>query len=646
MTSLATLPLGDDERLPVNIAGLDLLCRPVWVFDPVAGRKIYANPSAIALWGADDLAALRARDFSVKSQSDQTRIERAYLAVQRGEQRSDVWTFYPDGKPVSVRAVATLMPLRDGSSAMLVEAFRLEESNTDYLRALEAVRQTSTPISLYDEHGNQLFGNPCALRTYGARTKYEDRCEDVGAARAAWASARTGGFSGRVWMNTESGPVCHDLSLQRTVDPITGAVAILSYESDDTSKIEAEKHLANQIAALELATDRANEANEAKSVFLANMSHELRTPLNGVVSLADLLCRSDLTGTQREAAELIRTSGRSLEHLLTDILQLAQIEAGEVTIASKPFDPARVARDVTDLLRLKAEESGSTLHLKIDIPTGRGRIGDELRFRQVLTNLVSNAVKFTIKGSTSVVVEERGMGIRVRVTDTGIGFDEEQKVRIFERFQQADGSITRRFGGSGLGLAITSSLIERMGGEIDCESTPGVGSTFWADLPFAAVDLAEPAAIESPGESDLEGLKVLVADDHPVNRRVVEMILEPLGVDVVTVDNGAEAVEAVREEPFDVVLMDMQMPVMDGLEATRTIVAGGGPPIIMVSANGLPQHIEAAVEAGAVAFVTKPIQPAVLIETVMTTVDHQATVSDTAEDGPKEGSVSPNLALR
>ncbi|WP_425988398.1 response regulator [Brevundimonas sp. TWP2-3-2] len=527
------------------------------------------------------------------------------------------------------------MPLRDGSEAILFEASKLEESDTEYLRALEAVRQASTPISLYDEQGSELFGNPSAARTYDVRGRFEDRCEDVSAARKAWTSAKTGGFKGRLWMNTEGGSVCHEVWLQRTVDPITGAVAILSYETDDTGKIAAEEHLAEQITALELATTKANEANEAKSVFLANMSHELRTPLNGVVSLADLLCRSELSPTQREAAELIRTSGRSLEHLLADILQLAQIEAGEVAILAKPFDVALVAKDVTDLLRLKAEESGSTLDLRIDLPAGHGRVGDGLRFRQILTNLISNAVKFTVKGSTSVTIEERGLGIRLLVRDTGIGFNDEQKGRIFERFQQADGSITRRFGGSGLGLAITYSLVERMGGEIGCESSVGVGSTFWADLPFAVADLAVPAASQISNGGDLEGLKVLVADDHPVNRRVIEMILEPLGVEVIAVENGAEAVEAVREEPFDVVLMDMQMPVMDGLEATKTIVATEGPPVIMVSANGLPQHVEAALEAGAVAFVTKPIQPAVLIETVIATVEQEPQVNGKATDAPQ-----------
>jgi signal transduction histidine kinase/ActR/RegA family two-component response regulator len=621
---MAALPLDDEARLPSDIVGLDRLCRPVWVFDPVAERKLYANPSGVALWGAKDLASLRARDFSAKSEAARTRTEQVFLAAKAGEQRTEVWTFYPNGKPVTVRAVSSHLALRDGSSAILFEASLLEESDVDYLRALEAVRQANTPVSLYDEDGQELFGNPRAVRTYGDCRRFEDRCEDGEAARTAWAEARTGYSSTRLSMRTERGIVSHHVTLQRTIDPITGAPAILSYETDDTEKMAAEAYLARQMEALEVATRKAEAANEAKSVFLANMSHEIRTPLNGVISLADLLCQSELSAAQREAAELIRASGRSLEHLLADILQLAQIEAGEVTIASAPFDLATVVRNVTDLFRMKAGEQGSTLEVRVDLPRGEGRSGDALRFRQILTNLVSNAVKFTDKGTVRVSVEEQGSGVRVLVQDSGIGFDTEQKRRIFDRFQQADPSITRRFGGSGLGLAITTRLIERMGGQLGCDSEVGVGSRFWADLPFPAVDLPEKSAANGANAQSLAGLRALVADDHPVNRRVLEMILEPLGLEVVSVENGAEAVAALQGSAFDIVLMDMQMPVMDGLEATRKIVAAAGPPVIMVSANGLPEQVSAALESGAVAHVIKPVQPAMLIETMLTTIQHAA----------------------
>jgi len=609
MTNLTAPPLGDDARLPSDIVGLDRLQSPVWVFDPVTDQRLYANPSALALWGAAGLAV-----------------------PSGGESRTEMLTFHPDGKPVSVRAIASPLALRDGSSAILFEASRLEALDADDRRGLEAVRHANSPVSLYDETGEALFNNPCATRTYGGRQRFEDRCEDPDAARAAWTSAQAGQFDGRLSMLTERGVVCHSLSLRRTLDPVTGATAFLSYDGDETEKIATEAHLAWQMKALEAAIGKAEAANEAKSIFLANMSHEIRTPLNGVVGLADLLCRSDLTAAQREAAELILASGRSLEGLLADILQLAQIEAGEVTVVVAPFSLATVARDVTDLMRLKAEDNGSTLDLRIDLPSGESRYGDALRVRQILTNLTSNAVKFTSDGSVVVQLSERTDGVRILVQDTGIGFDPEQKSRIFERFQQADASIIRHFGGAGLGLAITSSLVQRMGGQLDCESTPGVGSSFWVDLPLPVGEPAAPTEAGRHGEGDLQGLKVLVADDHPVNRRVISLVLEPLGVEVVAVENGAEAVGAVEEAPFDVVLMDMQMPVMDGLEATRTIVAADGPPVVMVSANGLPKDVAAALDAGAVGFVVKPVLPETLIESVIAAVDHDPAADDAAED--------------
>ncbi|MFN3667867.1 MAG: ATP-binding protein [Brevundimonas sp.] len=613
---------GDDARLPEDIFGMDRLCRPVWVFDPVAERKLYANPAALALWGASDLASLRARDFALKSDAARTRTEQLFLAVQAGEQKSETWTFYPNGEPVSVRAVCSALKLRDESSAILFEATFMDDPDQDYLRAAAAVRQTQTPVSLFDEAGDLLFTNPVATRKYAHRRRFAERCYDRDEAERAWEDSKSGLWRGRLQMQTEQGVICHDIALQRTVDPISGVQALLCYENDDTEKVEAEAQLAEKIAALEIATRKAEAANDAKSAFLANMSHEIRTPLNGVVSIADLLCRSELTPKQREAAELIRASGRSLEQLLADILQLAQIEAGGMTISLAPFDLAAVAKDVTDLMRLKAQEDGSTLVLEVDLPAGDGRTGDALRFRQITTNLVSNALKFAPGGDVRVTIDQNGDGVRLLVRDTGIGFDAEQRSRIFERFQQADASITRRFGGTGLGLAITSSLTERLGGTMDCESVVGVGSTFWVDLPFPAVMLAGEVDAERKNEDELQGLHVLVADDHPINRKVIEMILEPLGVEVVTVENGAEAVEAVEDEPFDVVLMDMQMPVMDGLAATRAIVAADGPPVIMVSANGLPEDLAASLAAGAVGHVVKPIQPAKLIESVLTTVYH------------------------
>ena len=608
--------LDDNPRLPANIAGLNLLTRPIWVFDPVTERKLFANASAVMLWGADDLSSLLARNFSAKSDAARIRTETTFAAVKSGGIVSEVWTFYPNGQPVSVDAIASHLALTDGSSAILFEAV-LSDTSAEHLRALEAIRHAQTIVSLYDNEGREVFGNPVSEEVFGARKQFSDRFADAGEAEIAWRQVTlTGAYRDSVLRQTEAGRTWHDMTLQETKDPVTGGLAILAYESDGTAQVETEANMANQAVALTEARELAEAANRAKSEFLANMSHEIRTPLNGVVSLAELLCQSTLTSDQREAAELIRSSGRSLEMLLADILHLSRIEAGEVTLTSAPFDLADLATDVTDLLRLKAEEKGVELRLRVDLAKGAIRCGDGLRVRQILTNLVSNAVKFTGAGTVMAVIRDQGDGVRLEVEDTGIGFAQDQKSRIFERFQQADGSITRQYGGAGLGLAITAQLVSRMGGQMDCMGAPGEGAKFWVDLPLPVGELA--IEDDSPAGEDFsfEGLEVLVADDHPVNRRVLEMILTPLGADVVAVENGALAVEATEKVDFDVVLMDMQMPVMDGLAATRCLVAAGGPPVIMVSANALPEHREAALAAGAVSHVVKPIEPGRVIEEV------------------------------
>jgi PAS domain S-box-containing protein len=376
--------------------------------------------------------------------------------------------------------------------------------------------------------------------------------------------------------------------------------------------------------ALKTAAERAEAANRSKSEFLANMSHEIRTPLNGVVGVADVLARTDLTDPQRDMVEIIRSSGVTLDRLLSDVLDLARIESGRLEIESEPFHLADAARAITGLLSMRAQEKGVALNLVV-APEAEGRVvGDAVRLKQILTNLLSNAVKFTEKGEVRLTVSYLGGGdrrFRFDVSDTGVGFDAAQKKRVFARFQQADGSITRRFGGTGLGLAISRQLAELMGGSLDCESKPGKGSIFSVLLP-----MPEAEAESNPGEAGGAGvefaakharddrpMRVLLADDHPTNRKVVELILGQVGVELTSVEDGLAAVEAYAADDYDAILMDMQMPGMDGLTATRAIrhheqVHGLTPtPIFMLTANALSEHLEASRHAGADRHLTKPI---------------------------------------
>ena len=382
---------------------------------------------------------------------------------------------------------------------------------------------------------------------------------------------------------------------------------------------------------LQRARDAAEAANRAKSEFLANMSHEIRTPLNGVMGVASALGASELSDGQREMVGLITSSAETLESLLSDVLDLARIESGRLELKSEDFDLTQSVRDVAALFEPSAQAKGLKLTVE-SAPAAAGRFsGDAPRIRQVLSNLVSNAVKFTASGAVTIRLGARptddgGAAISLSVADTGIGFDAEVGQRLFERFEQADGSITRRYGGTGLGLAISRSLAEAMGGVLAATSSPGHGSTFTFDLtlPRAAQadrehDLRRPDAAPA---ADLSRLHVLLAEDHPTNRRVVELILGAAGVKLTCVENGAEAVEAWSAGDFDLILMDMQMPVMDGLTATRAIreqEAGAGKartPIYSLTANAMPEHIRESAAAGADGHLTKPISSEALLRTV------------------------------
>lgn len=383
---------------------------------------------------------------------------------------------------------------------------------------------------------------------------------------------------------------------------------------------------------------RAEAANRAKSEFLANMSHEIRTPLNGVVAMADALKGRVRDGEQKEMVEIIRSSGETLERLLSDILDSARIEAGKVTIEPAPFDLGQSVRDVAALWRARADEKGVSLDLDLHPATDRTVLGDAVRVRQILTNLISNALKFTEQGSVRVAVEPVGeTRVLFTVADTGVGFDEAQKRRIFGRFQQADGSITRRFGGTGLGLAISRDLATLMGGSLDCDSVPGAGSTFWFEIDLPPVAEAKPIQTAAPRAVRRDGpLRVLLADDHPANRKVVEVMLAAAHAELTAVEDGAQAVEAFGRDAYDLVLMDMQMPVMDGLTATRAIRAletqTGRPrtPLLMLTANAMNEHVEAGREAGADGHVTKPVTMATLFAAIETATSGVAQEAEAA----------------
>ncbi len=417
----------------------------------------------------------------------------------------------------------------------------------------------------------------------------------------------------------------------RVQDRATAEGGIVTLVNDITD-------LKRDAQALAEARDAAQAANTAKSQFLANMSHEIRTPLNGVIGVAQALARTDLSAQQKEMLQLIQSSGQTLQVLLSDILDLARVESGRLELTPEPFDLGRAVREAAQLFEAMAREKGLRLIVEIAPDLDGWVVGDVVRIKQILTNLVSNAVKFTARGMVTLtalpVPDSAGRPmIRFTVEDTGIGFDAETRSRLFSRFEQADGAITRRFGGSGLGLAISHQLAGMMGGMLDCESEPGGGSAFILTIPLAHAQAPAAAAPTHAAATSDRHLRVLLADDHPVNRKVVQMILGQIDAELVETENGAEAVEAFRQSDFDVVLMDMQMPVMDGLLATREIrqweaVAGLKPtPIVMLTANALSEHIQAGAAAGADRHLAKPFDAAELIQLVNTLPHRTATLA-------------------
>jgi signal transduction histidine kinase/ActR/RegA family two-component response regulator len=372
-------------------------------------------------------------------------------------------------------------------------------------------------------------------------------------------------------------------------------------------------------------TSELERANAAKTDFLANMSHELRTPLNGVIALSSVLAKEQTTERGRQTAELVVASGRLLEQVLTDILDISRIEAGQLPINAAPFSLEDCVGTIAALHEASALAKGLTFEVAVDPAVSGWRTGDDIRVTQILSNLLSNAVKFTAQGRVTLSVAGDDARLVFKVTDTGVGFSSDFQAKLFSRFEQADGSITRRFGGSGLGLAISASLAELMGGAIEATSEPGAGSVFTVTLPLPATAVPEADLdVEEDAVADLAQLKVLVAEDHPTNRAVVSLILEPLGVQLTMVEDGRQAVDAVEREAFDLILMDIQMPVLDGLSAAREIRAleqALGLPrtrIIALSANALPDHIAEARAAGMDDHLAKPIRPEGLINLLAT----------------------------
>lgn len=409
------------------------------------------------------------------------------------------------------------------------------------------------------------------------------------------------------------------------------ASAINDMRASLREQVETRQAMERQTQQLEVEKEAAELASAAKGEFLANVSHEIRTPMNAIVGMADLTLHSGLPEPQRGYIQRVRSSADLLMGILNDILDFSKIEAGKLDIDTVDFDLDDVVRSVSEIVGVRAREQSLILSSEVapDVPP-RLR-GDPLRLQQVLLNLMGNAVKFTARGRVALRVDtvasvgEAGQGLRLRfmVQDTGLGMTADQMSRLFQPFTQADASTSRRFGGTGLGLAISRQLVERMGGRIDVASEPGHGSTFWVELPFGVVaeaptSMPMPTAtvtrlMSLPGAADhpeLAGLRVLLVEDNEVNQELAVALLERVGIQVTLAGDGHQALACLKEGEFDCVLMDCQMPEMDGYTATRLMrqqPQWSRLPVIAMTANAMSGEREKVLEAGMNDHVPKPV---------------------------------------
>jgi PAS domain S-box-containing protein len=617
-------------------------------FKNTKGIYLGGNPAFIEFVGRPKNEVLGKTDHDLfdREVADFFRERDRQMLAGLESRRNEEWIIYPDGRKVLLDTLKTPYWGADGELIGLIGIGRdITERNKEHeelvsLRA--AVEQTAITIVITDAQGNIKYVNPAFEKTTGYTASeaigQTPRILKSGELRAShyrelWGQIKTGHiWRGELHNKRKDGSLYWEAAIISPIHNEQGEILrFIAVKQDITERKLAESEILRINRQLKEATAKAERATAAKSEFLATMSHEIRTPLNGVIGMNSLLLESGLNDKQRHFAEIANASGKALLSLINDILDFSKIEAGKLNLESRDFDLSGLLANCADTMAAQAHEKGLELVFAADPGVPALLRGDPNRLNQILANLAGNAVKFTKSGSVAVrisMTSESGSeaALRFSVRDTGIGIPKEKLAGLFEKFTQADASTTREYGGTGLGLAISKQLVELMGGEIGAESEPGKGSEFWFALRLPKQPAREPdrpPAVDASAANRFAGSKarILVAEDGDVNKMVIAGIFEMLGVDADMVASGTEAVDAIRTSPYDLVFMDVQMPVMDGYATTKAVrkleTENRMPvgttssfvriPIIAMTANALKGDREKCLDAGMDDYLSKPV---------------------------------------
>ena len=620
----------------------NILQHPVWVFDIEKKALFWVNTAALEIWNSETLEELLARNFSDDmSEATERRLQDHSARLTRGEVMKEQWTLHPSGRgATTLELTGSAIRIDGGRVAALFEAELPDSREIDQslTRGVEMLRHSPLTMCQFDMNGNLIYQNPLSISVFGTPD------EDKGIFLARFVDRKLGNamlekvqedndYAVEAELYTKGSPKWFSVSVRKCKDPVSSESFIL--------------YSANDISEARQARQDTTQAN-LKSEFMTVMAHEIRTPLHQIIGYMDLLELTQLSDQQLEQVHMVQTSTALLMAIINDLLDYTQLENGKLQLENICFGAKGVLNGCLAAVEREAETKGLVLHSHLSDELPVELMGDPNRIRQILLNLLQNAIKFTEQGSVTMNVslvnsdnddksrkqslvnsdndDKSRKRLRFEVTDTGIGIDSSRQVIVFEKYEHAHTSVARNYGGTGLGLAICKSLSEKMGGSIKLESEVGKGTTIVVEIPFelppSEKDRLEKRTTDRPARrsitgatgptEDIVGLRILVAEDNKVNQKMVRSMLQRIGHTVIVAENGQLAVDELRKTDFDLVLMDVQMPVMDGITATKEIrnlgIGKSSIPVLGLTASYEPSNLQYYLDIGMNNCLCKPVR--------------------------------------